>query len=138
MKVIPQSTRKKRKARRVGSRAVRTNAAGRKLMTALHDIIEGEKRGGRGLIVRKVEISAPKEYDPAGVRVLIDKLGISTELFAQLMGVSSDLAEAWQKNDSRSPNPTARRLFDLIAADPTLLKTLMVHRKMAARSNGSH
>lgn len=56
MKIKPSDATKP-KPPRLASRATRTNAAGRKLMTALQEIIEAERTGGHGLIVRKVDAS---------------------------------------------------------------------------------
>ena len=43
--------------KRLDSKVTRTNAADRKLMAALREIIEGERsQGDAGLIVRKIEV----------------------------------------------------------------------------------
>lgn len=94
-----------------------TNAAGRKLMAALDEIVHAERAGGAGLTVREVEIPDPREYGPAEVRKLRNVLGISVALFARLTGVTAAQVEHWEQG-RRTPNPMARRLFDRIAADP--------------------
>jgi DNA-binding transcriptional regulator YiaG len=108
------------KARR--RRPARTNAAGRRLMAAL-DAIEA-----RNVTVRHVEISDPAPYGPAQVRALRGELGVSTAVFARLVGVTPGQVEHWEQG-RREPSPLARRLLDRIAADPAgYFAALVRHR----------
>ena len=110
-------------------RATASNAAGRKLMAALDEIVRAERTGGAGLTVREVEIPDPCAYGPTEVRALRAALGISVALFARLTGVTAAQVEHWEQGRC-TPNPMARRLFDRLAANPRAsLAELIVRRE---------
>jgi DNA-binding transcriptional regulator YiaG len=115
--------------RRLRQNEVRTNAAGRKLMAALNEVIGAERAGGAGLTVREVEIPDPRDYSRDDVRALRAALGISIGLFARLTGVTPAQVEHWEQG-RRVPSPMARRLFDRIAAGGrSSLSGLIVRRE---------
>ena len=62
-------------------------------------------------------VPEPTKYDAAGVRSTRQLLGVSQPVFAQMLGVSPALVRAWECGQ-RKPAPIARRLFDLIRANP--------------------
>lgn len=95
----------------------RTNAAGRKLMAVLDELIEAEQNGRTRLTVREIEISEPGEYASADIRALRNRLGLSQRVFAKILGVSPELVEHWEQG-IRTPHTLARRLLDRIVADP--------------------
>lgn len=60
----------------------------------------------------------PSMYDPAAVRRTRDIVGVSQPVFAQMLGVSPALVRSWECGQRR-PSPIARRLLDLIRANPS-------------------
>lgn len=75
--------------------------------------------------VRNVGIvPGPSEYDSADIRKLRDRVGVSQTVFAQMLGISAALVRAWE-NGQREPAPIARRLLDLIRADPARWRTMV-------------
>ena len=96
--------------------------AGREIIEALADLHKTLKSGvavaKRYVVnVREVNVISPGEYDAAAVRATRQKLGVSQSVFAQLMGVSTILAQSWEQG-KRFPDATARRLLDEINREP--------------------
>jgi DNA-binding transcriptional regulator YiaG len=60
----------------------------------------------------------PGTYDAAGVRSTRELVGVSQPVFARMLGVSAALVRSWECGQ-RKPAPIARRLLDLIRANPT-------------------
>ncbi|MCL2647509.1 MAG: hypothetical protein FWD61_10980 [Phycisphaerales bacterium] len=95
---------------------------GREIIEALADLHKTLKSGvavaKRYVVnVRDVSVATPGEYDAAAVRATRQKLGVSQSVFAQLMGVSTILAQSWEQG-KRFPDATARRLLDEINREP--------------------
>ena len=96
--------------------------AGKEIIAALADLHKTLKSGvalsKRYVVnVREVNVTSPGEYDAAAVRATRQKLGVSQSVFAQLMGVSTILAQSWEQG-KRFPDATARRLLDEINREP--------------------
>lgn len=69
--------------------------------------------------VRKVRVVPdPGKYEAAGVQATRELVGVSQTIFAGMLGVSPALVRAWECGQ-RKPAPIARRLLDLIRADPS-------------------
>ena len=60
----------------------------------------------------------PARYDAAGVRATRELVGVSQPVFAGMLGVSAALVRSWECGQ-RKPAPIARRLLDLIRANPS-------------------
>ncbi len=60
----------------------------------------------------------PAEYDAADVRATRELVGVSQPVFARMLGVSPALVRSWECGQ-RKPAPIARRLLDLIRANPS-------------------
>jgi len=60
----------------------------------------------------------PSAYDSAAVRRTRELVGVSQPVFARMLGVSPALVRSWECGQ-RKPAPIARRLLDLIRADPS-------------------
>ena len=74
---------------------------------------------GEPMTVRHVrQIAQPAPRRGAEIKKLrTETLGVSQALFAQLLGVSVKLVEAWEA-DRNAPAGPVRRLFELIERDP--------------------
>ena len=109
----------------------RTNAAGRKLLTALQNLHDAVvSRDSSKLTVHTVEIADPGHYGPREVRALRDSLGASQGVFAALVGVSPAQVAHWE-HGIRNPAPLACRLFDKIKENPTQYRKSLVQRRSA-------
>ena len=96
--------------------------AGREIIEALADLHKTLKSGGDvtkryTVNIREVSVATPGEYDAAAIRATRQKLRISQSVFAQLMGISTILAQSWEQG-KRFPDATARRLLDEINREP--------------------
>jgi DNA-binding transcriptional regulator YiaG len=60
----------------------------------------------------------PGNYDAADVRATRELVGVSQPVFARMLGVSPALVRSWECGQ-RKPAPIARRLLDLIRANPS-------------------
>jgi DNA-binding transcriptional regulator YiaG len=63
-------------------------------------------------------VPEPGKYDAAGVRRTRGMVGVSQPVFARMLGVSAALVRSWECGQ-RKPAPIARRLLDLIRANPS-------------------
>lgn len=88
------------------------------LMTSIQqmdDIVKGENKA-----VRRFDFPKPK------VKIIRERLSVSQEKFALLLGVSRRTVENWEQG-RRHPSGPARSLLRIIEADPIYaLKTLSV------------
>lgn len=110
----------------------KTNKAGRELLDAVREAHSAVTTGDfSGITIREVEIPSPGEYGPARVKALRKRLGVSHRVFAELLGISRELAAQWEYG-TRKPARLACRLLDKINEDPEgYLASLMKHRKSA-------
>jgi DNA-binding transcriptional regulator YiaG len=60
----------------------------------------------------------PANYDAADVRRTRELVGASQPIFARMLGVSAALVRSWECGQ-RKPAPIARRLLDVIRANPS-------------------
>jgi DNA-binding transcriptional regulator YiaG len=60
----------------------------------------------------------PGAYDAAAVRATRELVGVSQPVFARMLGVSAALVRSWECG-LRKPAPIARRLLDLMRANPS-------------------
>lgn len=105
------------KPSRFGSRVI----AG---LESLEAVLRSREPLEQHFTVRTVEIPDPRTFTGFRIRKLIKRLGMSQAVFAQLIGVSTKLVEAWLAG-TRKPSLLARRLLQMIEQDPdAFLKTV--------------
>ncbi len=95
-------------------------SAGREIIAALTDLRDTLAAGiplEEKYTVRQVVVPEPGAYNSRSIRATRDRLGVSQPIFADLLGVSVVLAQAWEQG-KRLPNATARRLLDEINREP--------------------
>ena len=63
-------------------------------------------------------VPEPGRYNPRSVRRTRALVGVSQPVFARMLGVSPALVRAWEIGQ-REPAPIARRLLDIISANPS-------------------
>ncbi|HWP40783.1 MAG TPA: helix-turn-helix domain-containing protein [Tepidisphaeraceae bacterium] len=109
-------------------RKVDKTTLGDLLVRSLSEVRDG-LRGRKGkLTMKTVEIPDPPRFSARSIRDLRNRLGISQGLFAQLLGVSRKLVEAWEAG-TRIPSPMACRLLEAIARKPSFY---VRHRRRVA------
>jgi putative transcriptional regulator len=107
-------------------------------LSEFRDAIKGgEKIEGR-FTVRTVELDLqpllPKEYGPEDVKATRNRLCVSQAIFAQLLGISLKLVQAWEQG-KRVPEMLARHVLDDINRNPDRWRDRL---DKAARSKPQH
>lgn len=75
--------------------------------------------------VRTVRVvPEPGKYNSAAVRQTRALVGVSQPVFARMLGVSPALVRSWEIGQ-RKPAPIARRLLDLIRANPSSWRAMV-------------
>lgn len=109
-----------------------TNALGQKLLESARQALHAATTGDlSGITVREVEVPEPGHYGPKEVKALRKAMGVSQRVFAELLGVSKELAAQWEYG-IRRPAPLARRLMDKIMEDPTGFTASLLKRRAVA------
>jgi putative transcriptional regulator len=106
--------------------------AGRKILAGLEEIVDALESGKRltGRIYSgPVKVAEPGQYSPSDIFAIRQKLHVSQAVFAELLGISTVLAQSWEQG-RRIPHATARRLLDEINRDPSRWARMV--RKSAA------
>lgn len=111
-------------------RKSRKPTVGQQLVEALREVaeaVESEESLEARFTARTVEITDPGEYTPRQIRFLRQRIGASQAVFAQLVGVSTELIQHWEQGLAE-PRPIARRLLDEISRDPSAYFRRMTQR----------
>jgi|HubBroStandDraft_6_1064221.scaffolds.fasta_scaffold201669_3 DNA-binding transcriptional regulator YiaG len=78
---------------------------------------------------------APK-VTPKRVRTLRDQLGLSQPLFAEALNVSRATVQGWEQG-TKHPSGAARRLLEIVAENPDLLRRRVQERHAKTRVSAS-
>ena len=117
---------------RGGRRKTSTNALGKKLLESARQALHAAATGDMtGITIREVEIAEPGRYGPADVKELRLAMGASQRVFAEMLGVSRELAAQWEFG-IRQPAPLARRLMDKVKDDPPGFTSSLLTRRQIA------
>jgi len=85
----------------------------------LHAVLRAKVPLREKYTVRTVRaVPEPLEYSALDVKQTRELVGVSQPVFARMLGVSSALVRSWECGQ-RKPAPIARRLLDLIRANPS-------------------
>lgn len=88
-------------------------------LKAIHDSLKAGTPLREKYTVRTVHmVPDPGKYKAADVRATRKLVGVSQPVFAQMIGVSVALVRSWECGQ-RKPAAIARRLLDLIRANPS-------------------
>lgn len=91
----------------------------------LHQTLEAGIPLHEKYTVRTVRVvPEPGRYNAAGVQRARELVGVSQAIFARMLGVSPALVRAWECGQ-RKPAPIARRMLDLIRADPAAWRAMV-------------
>ena len=124
-------TMKKARTKNKSATGGRTNAAGRELVEGLRQLHHALTTGDYSKVtVRKVTIVEPTRYEAKDVQALRKRLAVSQSVFASLVGVSPMLVAHWE-HGIREPSALARRLFDMINANPREFVASHMQRRSA-------
>jgi len=97
------------------------------LMEAFHQVKEyekGNKAMGRLRIVTVPDIEPVAEYSKERLKEIRQKTNLPQRYFAELVGVSPRAVEAWEAG-KRKPTGSAKRLFQLIEKDPSVINCMI-------------
>ncbi len=83
------------------------------------------------LTIRIAEVADPGVYSPAKVLAVRNAVGASQAKFAAMVGVSTVLVGSWE-NGVREPSPLARRMLDIVSADPAGFVAAVVRHSAGA------
>jgi putative transcriptional regulator len=107
----------------------RKRNVGREIIADLKDFHATLKAGiplREKYTVRTVRaVPDPGKYDATDVRTTRELVGVSQPVFARMLGVSAALVRSWECGQ-RKPAPIARRLLDLIRANPSNWREMVV------------
>ena len=92
---------------------------GQALLAATGDAIAWHA-GKKELRVNAVKIEDPPEYSSSDIKDIRNNLHMSQPVFAGIFGYSADAVKAWEQG-SKTPNPAARRLLQLLIANKRLV-----------------
>lgn len=96
---------------------------GKEIIEGLEEALEFvEKRGRKAQKVTQdtVSIKGISLYTPAKIKKFRHKLGMSTYVFANLLGASQRTITLWETGE-RKPNATAKRLLSTFEKHPEVL-----------------
>ena len=97
------------------------------LVEALQQAIafeNGDTSMGRIRYVKVPDIEPVQEFSKEKIKELRQKVNLPQKYFAELVGVTPRTVEAWEVG-TRKPTGTAKRLFQLMDNDPTILNSMM-------------
>ena len=100
---------------------------GKSILRGLQDIIDfqnGDTSKARVRVVTIPDIEPITEYPKEKIREIRQKTNLTQKYFADMLGVTSKSVEAWEAG-TRKPTGTAKRLFQLIEKDPTILNHMV-------------
>ena len=97
------------------------------IMEALQQAVDfknGDMSKGRIKVVKTVSVSPINEYSREKTREIRQQVNLPQKHFAALLGVSIKSVEAWESG-KRQPTGSAKRLFQLIENDPSIVNTII-------------
>ena len=113
--------------------SVATNDLGKRLLESVQQAVHAATTGDMtGITIREVEISKPGHYRPKDVKALREATGTSQRVFAELLGVSKELAAQWEYG-IREPGSLARRLLDKVKENPQGYAISLLKRREMSR-----
>lgn len=94
------------------------------IITGLEEAVAHETKNGKARKV-KLTIVPVSEFKAQEIKGLRNKLGMTQVVFASFMGVSPKTVEAWESGRN-TPEGPARRLLEMVKADPTIPQKLEI------------
>jgi len=97
------------------------------LVEALNQAIEHEKGNkslGRVRVASIPDIEPIAEYSKEKIKELRKQTNLTQKYFAELIGVTPRAVEAWEAG-TRKPTGAAKRLFQLIEKDPSIINNMI-------------
>jgi len=94
------------------------------IIKGLNEAIESE-RGNLKLTRRLVHIEEVPVYTSENIKSFRNKLNLSRNVFAELLGVSQKTVEAWEAG-TNVPNRSTRRLLQIL--DDDIIKKIIIQK----------
>ena len=97
------------------------------LVEALNQAIDyekGNKALGRVRVASIPDIEPIADYSKEKIKEIRKQINLPQKYFAELIGVTPRAVEAWEAG-TRKPTGTAKRLFQLIEKDPTVINNVI-------------
>jgi len=97
------------------------------LVEALNQAIayeKGDKSMGRVRHATVPDIEPVADYSKEEIKEIRQKTNLPQRYFAELVGVSTRAVEAWETG-KRKPTGSAKRLFQLIEKDPSIINIMI-------------
>lgn len=91
------------------------------IITGLNQAIQYEKGSLKNVRKRRVTISPIPHYEGQSVKKIRDRLHLSQNAFAQIIGVSKKTVEAWEAGRNVPQGP-AQRIIDLMTKEKNFLE----------------
>lgn len=88
---------------------------------------EPARRVRRLLTARSAAVVPPPQYDPNAIQAIRERLGLSQQIFAQVLNASSETVKAWEQG-KREPEGMALALLEVADRHPEALMD-RVHEK---------
>ena len=73
----------------------------------------------------KLTIKPVPHYNSTQIKIIRKDLGMTQNLFAQLVGVSPKTVEAWDSGRN-TPDGPARRMLSILQSDPSLIERIEI------------
>lgn len=104
---------------------------GNEIIEGLEEAVEiMAKRGRKSKEISKdtVTVKSVKIHTPQNIKKFRTKLGMSTSIFANILGSTQKTVQAWESG-SRKPAGSAMRLLTILEKHPDLVKDFLKEKK---------
>jgi len=104
---------------------------GNEIIEGLEEAVEiMTKRGRKSKSVSKdtVTVKPVKEHTPQNIKRFRTKLGMSTSVFANVLGSTQKTVQAWESG-SRKPAGSALRLLTILEKHPEIVNDFLKEKK---------
>jgi DNA-binding transcriptional regulator YiaG len=82
--------------------------------------LEPARRVRRPMTAREAEVLPPPQYRGPGIQLIREKLGLSQNVFAQVLNASAETVKAWEQG-KRQPDGMALTLLEVADTHPEAL-----------------
>ena len=98
--------------------------------TQARDVAQGKRSPARmySASAKTIRVAEPRPYRREDVMRVRQKLGVSQQVFANLLGRSGAAVRAWElPNSGKAPDGAAARLLEIFERYPEIAEELMEH-----------
>lgn len=95
------------------------------MLKSLNEAVEFERGNTQKARIRIIELKPVPRFEGKEVKEIRNKLNLTQNMFAGLMGVSIKTIEAWEAGKN-IPNGTAQRMLELLNENPSLIERVII------------